>query len=142
MLANHYFGSSALLCVDDDAIVRLYLSKLLESEYLQIIEAENGKTALDVLQENNNIQYIVLDLDMPMMNGYEFLDYVNKIENKWNWNIFVHSTESESYFFNQLTSRGISPGIIYGYYKKNIDTRLMVYSILNKLNRSLLEKVA
>lgn len=65
-----------ILVVDDNSINRTMLKEYLSDEY-EIIEAENGLVALDILFYNyQNISAIVLDLCMPVINGFEFLKKV------------------------------------------------------------------
>lgn len=64
-------GSATILVVDDDADVReVAVSGLKEFGY-QVIEAENGHQALDILMDKPNIDLVLIDLAMPAMNGAE-----------------------------------------------------------------------
>lgn len=69
------------LIVDDDRTERRLLKKILNSILnLQSSEAENGKDALRILsQKYSDICLIILDLDMPVMNGFETLEHLNKL---------------------------------------------------------------
>lgn len=63
-----------ILVVDDNKINRKILSRILQKEGYNVIEAENGKIAFDFLQdENQNISLVMLDLSMPVMTGYEVM---------------------------------------------------------------------
>lgn len=54
------------------------LTEMLSGEY-DVISAENGKEGLDILsRQGPYISAIMLDIRMPVMNGYEFLQYVSK----------------------------------------------------------------
>ena len=65
-----------VLVVEDNEINRAMLSEILSSEY-QVLEAENGAVALDVLKEyGEGISLILLDIIMPVMDGYTFLAHV------------------------------------------------------------------
>ncbi|MDO5390123.1 MAG: EAL domain-containing protein [Eubacteriales bacterium] len=67
-----------ILIVEDNALNRAMLSEILADEY-QVLEAENGRAALDVLsQYGDSIALILLDVMMPVMDGYTFLDHVKK----------------------------------------------------------------
>ncbi|MGN0632758.1 MAG: EAL domain-containing protein [Oscillospiraceae bacterium] len=67
-----------VLIVEDNEINREILNSILSDDY-NILEAENGQQALCVLQENKeNIALILLDVMMPVMDGYTFLDIVKK----------------------------------------------------------------
>ncbi|CAA6822700.1 MAG: Response regulator receiver domain protein (CheY-like) [uncultured Sulfurovum sp.] len=64
-----------ILIADDDYINRRLLISLLKKELYQveIIEAIDGKNALEVCHQNLDIQLILLDIEMPIMDGAEFL---------------------------------------------------------------------
>ena len=69
-------GYRSILVVEDNELNREMLCAMLEDRY-NVLQAENGKEGLEVLQENyRDISIIVLDVQMPVMNGYEFLHAV------------------------------------------------------------------
>ena len=69
-------GRRSILVVEDNELNREMLCAMLEDRY-NVLQAENGKEGLEVLQENyRDISIIVLDVQMPVMNGYEFLHAV------------------------------------------------------------------
>ena len=69
---------SKILIVEDHEINRMMLSQIISSEYA-VIEAENGKEAMDILeQQAARIALILLDLVMPVMSGYEVLEQIAK----------------------------------------------------------------
>ena len=76
--------SKKVLIVDDNVINRRLLQKILQEQYT-VIEANNGQEALDILErETDEISVVLLDIVMPVMDGYEFLDkrqYNYKISN-------------------------------------------------------------
>lgn len=61
-----------ILIVDDSQINRELLNEILCDEY-DILEADNGQTALDKIDEEKNVAAILLDIVMPVMDGFEFL---------------------------------------------------------------------
>lgn len=61
-----------VLLVEDDADLRDVLGDLLELEGYRVVPAANGKAALDLLQDIETPCVILLDLMMPVMDGYEF----------------------------------------------------------------------
>lgn len=66
-----------VLIVDDQEVNRRMLSKIIESDY-DVVCAENGQEALSILyKEHKNISAIILDLMMPVMNGYDFLESIS-----------------------------------------------------------------
>ena len=66
---------TTILAVDDSASVRKMVQFTLESKGLQAKVAENGLEALEVLK-HHIIDAIILDINMPKMNGLEFLQIV------------------------------------------------------------------
>ena len=73
-------GRRSLLIVEDNELNREMLCMMLEDRY-NVYQAENGKEGLEVLQDHyKDISLIVLDVQMPVMNGYEFLRVVKEDE--------------------------------------------------------------
>jgi type IV pilus assembly protein PilB len=68
-------GSARILLVDDDKITRTISRGLLASEQSRVTEADNGRSALDLLQ-GSDYSLIVLDLEMPEMDGRQVLEAV------------------------------------------------------------------
>ena len=64
-----------ILLIEDDAVEILKFNRSLVKlgEAHELIEAHNGEIALGLLAENSKIDLILLDLNMPKMNGFEFL---------------------------------------------------------------------
>jgi CheY-like chemotaxis protein/signal transduction histidine kinase len=60
-----------LLLVDDDLRNTFALSKLLKKHDMNVVIADNGQMALEKLQENKAIELIIMDIMMPVMDGYE-----------------------------------------------------------------------
>jgi CheY-like chemotaxis protein len=61
-----------VLVVDDDAVLRQLLRRMLEPEGYRVVEAENGRAALERLREAAP-GVVLLDLMMPEMDGFEFV---------------------------------------------------------------------
>ncbi len=69
-----------VLVVDDGAVERKMLKNMLEEHY-DVLLAKNGQEALNLIKENSNtLSVILLDLVMPVMDGYEVLTALNKDE--------------------------------------------------------------
>ncbi|WP_297798634.1 response regulator [uncultured Eudoraea sp.] len=66
--------------MEDDAIETMKLTRTLSKldEKHTLIQANNGEEALKILKENNLPDIILLDLNMPRMNGIEFLQILKK----------------------------------------------------------------
>ena len=67
----------AILVVDDSNLIRNFILKILDDSF-EVISATDGKEAIDVLsdeEKRKNIKAVLLDLNMPNVNGFEVLEY-------------------------------------------------------------------
>jgi len=85
------------LIVDDDPVILLIMKKLLEKSDFDSspLFFENGLTALNHLKENyvlNDRYVVMLDINMPVMNGWEFLAELEKFADATNTFVFVVSS--------------------------------------------------
>ncbi len=60
-----------LLIVEDDSLNRFFLQKILNKEGVDVVAAEDGKSALKILGEQDDIELVLMDISMPEMDGYE-----------------------------------------------------------------------
>jgi CheY-like chemotaxis protein len=63
-----------VLVVDDEADIRETLCAILEAEGYRVETASNGREALEALRAGARPKIVLLDLTMPVMNGYELLE--------------------------------------------------------------------
>ena len=69
-----------ILVVDDEKNTRLYMQTVLEQAGYTVLTADNGVTALEVL-DKEHVDLVVLDIMMPQMDGYEFTQTVRESQN-------------------------------------------------------------
>jgi two-component system, chemotaxis family, sensor histidine kinase and response regulator PixL len=67
-----------ILVVDDSLTARHFLSMTLEKSGYQVVQAKDGREALDCLSLNPDIRAVFCDVEMPRMNGFEFLENCQK----------------------------------------------------------------
>jgi len=95
----------AIWVIDDDAIYQIIISKTIERSkmFSSITSFKNGKEALDTLhnvvnntQENIQIlpDIILLDINMPVMDGWEFMEKMSLIKSKFKKGITVYIVSS------------------------------------------------
>lgn len=70
-----------ILVVEDDKHVRKLMNAVLKREGYEVVTAENGREALEVL-EVQHIDLIILDIMMPEMDGYEFAEELKEADNR------------------------------------------------------------
>lgn len=67
-----------VLIVDDDIKNIFVLSAALQEVEMQTVHAKNGKDALEILNSSNDIDIVLMDIMMPIMNGYEAIEQIRK----------------------------------------------------------------
>jgi DNA-binding response OmpR family regulator len=67
----------SILIVEDEPMMRSFLKRTLSTDY-QVITEENGKFALDWLYEGNLPDMIIVDLQMPEMDGFDLVEYIRR----------------------------------------------------------------
>ena len=63
-----------VLIIDDSSALRKTMTLSLEKKGYRVLQARHGKEALEQLQQNPQVSLIICDIEMPIMNGFEFLD--------------------------------------------------------------------
>jgi CheY-like chemotaxis protein len=120
-----------ILLIEDDAIEILKFNRSLIKlrEVHEQIEAHNGENALDILAENSQIDLILLDLNMPKMNGFEFLKQLRTDPNLKYIPTVVLTTSINRSDLKQAYSIGIA-----GYLVKPLKYEDYVLKIASLLN--------
>lgn len=88
---------STALVVDDSRTIRSILRRVLVEEHFDVLEAGNGREALDVLESCAAQPTLVLaDWNMPEMSGLELIKALRKRRDLWSLKIVMVTTESEA----------------------------------------------
>jgi diguanylate cyclase (GGDEF)-like protein len=94
------------LIVDDSRTARIHIKRLLSIYRFIVLEAENGKEALDVVNNNKDIMLVITDFNMPQMDGFELTKKLRSIYSKQDMAIIGMST----YGNNLLSARFLKIG--------------------------------
>lgn len=125
-----------ILIVEDEIVNLTILKNALDADY-NILTARNGKEALDILEdENNNVSAIILDIIMPIMNGFEFLEVYRKYTKFRKIPLLVSSVENDSVNEERCLALGASDFISKPYNISIIKMRLK-----NAIDRSQIELI-
>jgi CheY-like chemotaxis protein len=68
-----------ILVIDDDLAIRVLLQAVLRRMKFDVALAEDGAAGLDKLQGEDRFDLVLLDLMMPLVNGYEFIERVERL---------------------------------------------------------------
>ncbi len=125
-----------ILLIEDDAIELMKFKRVLNKLELnhKITEAENGKIALDILNAKEIIpNIIILDLNMPKLNGIEFLEILKNDEQLRNIPAIVLTTSNNYRDVLECYKIGIAGYILkplkYDDYLEQIKRMLQYWSI-------------
>jgi len=80
-LGKEVFKSYRILIVDDESSIRSLLGMILkENNPYEIVSAENGQKALEILDKDKSIDIVLTDIQMPVMNGVELLRRIKQLD--------------------------------------------------------------
>lgn len=100
-----------LLIVDDSkSVLAFILDFFLDDENYDVQTAENGKVALEVLAEDENIDCVIMDWEMPVMSGLETLVEIKKQYPKMS--VVIMSAKNGAFDIQRMLSQGASDFII------------------------------
>ncbi len=68
-----------ILIADDESKMRILISDFLTNEGYSVLEASNGQEAVDKFTEDPSIHLVILDIMMPLLNGWEACSQIRKI---------------------------------------------------------------
>lgn len=70
--------SDRVLIADDDRDARVLWTAVAEAENLKVVEAEDGRQAIEILTGDSNFNLVILDVNMPFVEGYEVLKHIRQ----------------------------------------------------------------
>jgi PAS domain S-box-containing protein len=81
--SNIVYGQGTILVVDDEPVLRQVASRLLEKLGYRVIQAADGKTALEIFREQGpKIDLVLMDMIMPGMDGFQALQKLRGLSSK------------------------------------------------------------
>ena len=119
---------SKVLVVDDSELIHnMYRLILKKYDGCELVKAMNGQEALTRLETNRGIDLILLDINMPVMNGIQFLERLRQNGRHTHIPIIIISTEGKE----EDTLRGLSLGAR-GYIVKPFKS-LMLHNLIENI---------
>jgi two-component system chemotaxis response regulator CheY len=112
------------LVVDDSKAIRQIERKYLEELGFEVLEAENGKEALEVLKEHPDISLILLDWHMPVMNGYEFLKTLRANPQYQEIKVMMVTTENQQKSIIDAIMAGANEYLMKPFDKEMLETKI------------------
>ena len=72
-------ANKTILIAEDDNINFLLFQKMMKDKDFEIIRAKNGQEAVDICISNSNIDLVLMDIKMPVLNGFEAVEQIRPI---------------------------------------------------------------
>ena len=117
------------LIVDDSGVVRKVARKILESLGFECSEAEDGQVALDACKEGMPTA-ILLDWNMPVMNGIEFLIELRQLPSGDTPMVIFCTTENEFSFIQKALAAGANEYIMKPFDKEIVEGKMMQLGLI------------
>ena len=122
-----------VLVIDDDAINRMILSHLFEDRKAEVLVAKDGLEASKILKIETDIDVVLLDLNMPVMDGYVLMKHLESdVFNTYHFKLLVVSATLESHFYEKAKQMGLTLNRLNFFIGKPINLDYL-YSIVIKL---------
>lgn len=117
-----------ILIVDDSELNRALLTEMLEDDY-EILEAANGQECMDILNAGSDkISLMLLDLLMPVMDGFEVLASMNRSHMLENLPVIMISSEDSDAFIRRAYEQGVSD-----YISRPFDAKVVYRRVYNTI---------
>ena len=133
-----------ILIADDSAMNRAILTEMLGDGY-EILEAENGRQAVSIMQTNVDIDLLLLDIMMPEMDGFDVLAMMNKYHWIDDIPVIMISAENASSYVERTYDLGatdyISRPFDMAIVRRRVINTLMLYAKQKRLVRLVAEQV-
>lgn len=129
-------GKNKILIVDDARVDRIALRKILGDTY-EVIEAEDGQQALDILDSQTEwdpIAAVLLDLVMPEVSGYQFMQEYQKIETYRRIPVIIATVEGDTKTERECLELGA-----WDFISKPYDPLVIRFRLRNVIERSQLQ---
>ena len=119
------------LIVDDSSTIRKIVRGMFENFGFECDEAENGQVAYDYCARNRKPDLIMLDWNMPVMTGIEFMNKLMASDFSFKPKVIFCTTESQQSFIELALTAGAIDYIIKPFEKEMLKSKLIALGFLD-----------
>jgi len=94
------------LVIDDSRAVRMIVASILRDQGFEVFQAVHGQEGLERLQENSEISLVLVDWNMPVMDGLQFIQAVRRVSAWDAVQLVMVTTETEAEQVQRAMSAG------------------------------------
>jgi CheY-like chemotaxis protein len=117
-----------VLVAEDEEVSWFFIKQVLSKQKMKVIRAKDGREAVELCKKHQGIDVVLMDINMPEMNGYEALAEIRKL------NPGLPVIAQTAYALSEVLKR--LKDSFYDYVTKPIDRKLLLEKILAATGRS------
>lgn len=117
------------LVVDDSSTVRSIITKMLLDWGIESVQAGNGQEALNMLEQNKDVSIALVDWNMPVMSGIEFVRHARENGEYKGIKIVMVTTETEMHQVVKALEAGVDEYIMKPFTKEIFEEKLTMVGI-------------
>ncbi|MBI4906742.1 MAG: response regulator [Acidobacteria bacterium] len=121
---------SKAMVVDDSRAIRTILARILGQLGYDVCQAANGKEALTVLHDEGNVSLVLVDWNMPEMNGLEFVKGVRSNRDYDAVKLMMVTTETQIELMMVALEAGANEYVMKPFTKEVIEDKLRMLGVL------------
>jgi two-component system chemotaxis response regulator CheY len=120
------------LVIDDSRAMRMIIGQMLREIGVEVLEARNGLEALEHLKRNPDVELMLVDWNMPEMNGYDFLRAVRSQRAYDAVPILMVTSEAQSEQVTQALSAGANEYLMKPFKKDVLVAKLNLLDVFQE----------
>jgi two-component system chemotaxis response regulator CheY len=118
------------LVIDDSRAVRIIIGNILREIGLEVLEAANGLEALEQLKRHPDVELMLVDWNMPQMNGYDLVRAVRAQRDYDAVRILMVTSEAQSEQVNKALAAGANEYLMKPFNKDVLVAKLNLLDVL------------
>ena len=121
---------SKVLIIDDSRAMRQIIGKIMKQLGFEIFEAGDGKEGIDQLEQHKDeVELVLVDWNMPVMNGYEFVQAVRAQDEFANHKLVMVTTETEPSQMAKALMAGVDEFVMKPFTSEILIEKLMLTGV-------------
>ena len=120
------------LVIDDSRTVRIIIGQILREIGMEVIEAKNGVEALELIKRNPDVELMLVDWNMPEMNGLDFIKAVRSDRTFDCVRILMVTSESQGEQVMQALNAGANEYLMKPFNKEILVAKLNLLDVVQE----------
>jgi len=117
------------LIIDDSKTIRQLLTRIMNDCGWEVVEAGHGEEALNVLKANGDCQLALVDWNMPVMNGLEFVQAVRQAGGNDGMRIMMVTTENDTAHIMSALEAGADEYVMIPFNREVIEAKMALLGL-------------